>query len=93
MLGHASAVILTVAATVTALGVLGRLRPVRWLGRRLISEPFGEWLDERIGAVVDARLDSRPLTNGVGWQTVKAIAEHLGLEVNAAHHEEAHVAD
>lgn len=74
------------AGVATALSVLGRQRPIRWLGRTVIGNPLGRWFDERVARVVDERLDARPLTNGVGWQTVKAIAEHLGIEVDAGHH-------
>ena len=80
-LGHVSTVVIATTATVTALGVLSRLRPIRWLGRTVIKDPLAAWFRHEVAQIVDERLDARPLTNGVGWATVQAIAEHLGIAV------------
>jgi len=84
-LGDLSTVVMVTAATLTAFGVLVRQRPARWLGRTLVKDPVMTALRREVRAVVvevvDERLDARPLTNGVGWATVQAIAEHLGITV------------
>jgi len=52
--GVASTVV-ALAAFCTALGVLSRLRPVKWLWRKNVADPISGWL----GATVDARLDHK----------------------------------
>ena len=79
--GFAQAVIAS-AATVTALGVLARWGPVRWVFRRLVGDPLRTWFRSEVAAVVDERLDARPLTNGKGWKVMQAVADHLGIEID-----------
>lgn len=74
-------VAVTLAATATALGVLARTRPTRWVFRRLIGDPLREWFRNEVSEIVDERLDARPLTNGKGWKVMQAVAEHLGIDV------------
>jgi len=85
-MGALSTALIATAATLTALAVIARFarRPVRWMWRRLVSEPVMTAFRREVAQIVDERLDARPLTNGVGWRTVKQIAERLGLEVEAA---------
>jgi PAS domain S-box-containing protein len=44
------------AGIVTALGVLSRTRPVKWLYRQLIGKPVTEWGAKVVGEVVDAKV-------------------------------------
>lgn len=70
----------SVAAFCVAVGIISRLRPVRWLWRRLVRDPFTEWFRREVGEIVDARLDARPILNGTGEkmiQTVHAVAEKV----------------
>ena len=69
--------IVALAATLTAMGVLGRLKPVRWFLSVLFGHPVdrvrGSFRAEVASVVVEV-LDSRPLTNGWGTRTLDAIA-------------------
>lgn len=72
-----------VAAFCVAVGVISRLRPVKWLWRRLVRDPFTEWTEALVGRVVDEKLDARPILNGGGEATIEkvhAIAEKLEVE-------------
>lgn len=74
-------VLIGLAATATAVGVLSRLRPVRWLWRTSVVEPSTEWLECVVGKVVDEKLDARPILNGKGEQMIKQVhqvAEKVG---------------
>lgn len=86
--GGAGELAMWLAGVATAVGVLARQRPVRWLGRTLVKDPVMAAFRREVAEIVDERLDARPLTNGVGWQTVRAIAEHLGIEVDDRHHDD-----
>jgi PAS domain S-box-containing protein len=48
-----------IAGVATALGVLSRTRPVKWLYRQLIGKPVTEWGAKVVGEVVDAKV-SKP---------------------------------
>lgn len=69
----AAQAVIASAATVTALGVLARWGPVRWVFRRLISDPFRDWFRHEIREVVSEELDGRPIMNGEGIATVRKI--------------------
>lgn len=77
----AGELVIFIAAVITALGVIVRSKPVRWLWRRNVVDPGSDRLRQVVAEVVDERLDARPLTNGAGRDTVKAIGEHLGIDV------------
>lgn len=81
MIGTVAVVIITTAAVITALGVISRTRPVRWVFRRLVSDPLAAWFSALVGAEVSKQLDSRPLTNGWGAQTVYETAKAVGADV------------
>lgn len=44
-----AAQVVAIAALCGALGLLSRLKPVRWIWGRLVSGPLGEWLGRAIG--------------------------------------------
>lgn len=74
----------SIAGFCVAVGILARMRPVRWLWRRVVKDPFTEWFRRQVAEVVDARLDARPLLNGHGERvikTVEKVAEVLEVEV------------
>ena len=68
-------------ALLTLTVLLIKLKPVKWLWNQVVVEPLGQWFDARVGQVVDAKLDARPLTNGKGWRTVQAIADATGADI------------
>lgn len=82
-------IVIWTAGVVTALGVLTRTRPARWLGRTLVRDPIiGAFRREvvdvvraEVPGIVDERLAARPLTNGWGTDAVAAIAEATGADV------------
>lgn len=47
---------MALAAFCTALGVLSRLRPVKWLWRQLVKDPVSQWFRGELVAVVDEQL-------------------------------------
>jgi len=55
--------IVALAALTAALGVLGRLPPVRWLSRQLFGDPIATWFRREVAEVVDARVGT---PNGKG---------------------------
>lgn len=63
----------SVAAFCVAVGVISRLRPVKWLWRTLVKDPFTIWFRREVGDIVDAKLDARPLLNGRGDQTIETV--------------------
>lgn len=69
------------AGVVTAVGVLAKTKPARWLWRRNVAEPLRAELRRVVGDVVDEKLAARPLTNGWGQAAVQAIAEATGAQV------------
>ena len=59
MLTDVAAVVIALAAVATSLGVLSRLRAVRWLWRTVVAGPLRCWAQtEVIGPAVDARIQS-----------------------------------
>jgi len=82
MLVTVAQVVVASAATVTALGVLAKWGPVRWVFRTLIGNPVKTWFRAEVAEAVSAELDARPLTNGKGWKVMQAVADHLGIEVD-----------
>lgn len=74
------------AAIIVATGAAGILaaatkaRPVRWLGRTIVADPFRRWFRREVAEVVDERLDARPLTNGRGERIIMKIAEKVGVD-------------
>jgi PAS domain S-box-containing protein len=53
--------VIWVAGVVTALGIISRTRPARWLYRRLVGQPVTEWSTRVVGQVVDDKVSK---TNG-----------------------------
>lgn len=82
MLVTVAQVVVASAATVTALGVLAKWGPVRWVFRTLIGDPLKDWFRHEVASVVDERLDARPLTNGWGAKAVQALIDHFDIEVH-----------
>lgn len=73
----------SLAAFCAAVGVLARLRPVKWFWRRVFLDPGTQWLEKLIGRVVDERLDARPILNGKGEKmisVVNKVAEVVGVD-------------
>lgn len=60
-----------IAAVVTALALLAKTPPMRWLARRLIKEPFGDMLDVHLEPVTAAIAEG------------KAAAEQLRVDLTA----------
>lgn len=56
LLQDAAANLVALAAVATSVGVLSRLRPVRWLWRQLVARPLGTWFRGEVTEVVDERL-------------------------------------
>lgn len=52
------------AGVATAIGVLSRTRPVRWLWRRLISGPFTEWFRKTGGDIIEEKVGKEFASNG-----------------------------
>jgi PAS domain S-box-containing protein len=51
--------IIWVAAVVTALGVISRTRPAKWLFRQLIGKPITEWGIKVVSQVVDEKVSEK----------------------------------
>lgn len=81
MLRQVAENLIVIAAVVTAIGVIARVKPVRWLFRTTVGTPLHSWFRREVGEVVDERLDARPLTNGWGARAVQSIAEATGADV------------
>lgn len=79
------AVLGVVSGGLAAAGVVFKSAPIQWLWTQLVYDPIMEAFRREVGEVVDAKLDARPLTNG-GWETVKAVAEKLDVEVTEGDH-------
>jgi hypothetical protein len=83
-------VVVAVAATAAAIGFLATWPPVRWVFRRLVTEPYTAWYARQVTEIVRAEvpaivheaLGSRPLTNGWGTRTLQAVAEAVGAPVD-----------
>lgn len=83
--------IIWLAAVATAITVLVRLRPVRWLGRTAVCDPVvatfrrevSEVVRAEVPAAVDEALARHPLTNGWGVDAVRKIADATGADVGA----------
>ena len=82
-LAGASQVVILTAATLTGLGVIARVRPVRWVWRKTVAEPVMTAFRREVAEVVDERLDARPLTNGWGARAMQSIAEQVGAAVES----------
>lgn len=59
LLAEAAAWIGAVVVVVSGLTLIFTRRPFKWLGRKLVSEPFGSWVQRR---VEDGTKDIRHLT-------------------------------
>jgi len=89
MLTDAAATVVALAAVATALGVLCRLRPVRWVGRTLIGQPVLaafrreviEVVRSEVPAVVAAELAKHPITNGWGVKMLQAVGDATGADM------------
>lgn len=85
----AGEVVLWVGGLVGAGGVILRSPPVRWLWRRNIAEPFMaahrrvtvDVIRAEVPAIVDERLNARPLTNGWGTDALAAVAKKVEADV------------
>jgi hypothetical protein len=61
MVNEVASTIVGLAAVATALGLLARLRPVRWVGRTLIGQPVIRAFRREVGEVVapiEAKVDA-----------------------------------
>lgn len=52
------------AAIFAALGALSRTKPIRWLFRRLVSEPFTQWFRETGGEIIEEKVGKEFTSNG-----------------------------
>ena len=52
------------AAVAVAIGALSRTKPVRWLFRRLITEPFTMWFRETGGQIIEEKVGKEFSSNG-----------------------------
>lgn len=77
-----------VAGVITALGIIAKAPPTRWLWRRNLAEPIMAVFRREVSQVVDERLNARRLTNGWGTEAVQAIAGATGAEVEPPHHQD-----
>lgn len=68
--------VVALAAFCTALGVLSRLKPVKWLWRKNIVDPLSGWL----GATVDDRLEHklRPIRYQLETNDGSSIKDAIG---------------
>ena len=86
--GVASTVV-ALAAFWTALGVLSRLRPVKWLWRQLVKDPVSQWFRGELVAVVDEQL--KPIRYQLETNDGSSIKDAIGrLEKGQATLIEAH---
>jgi len=84
--------VVALAATLTAMGVLIRLKPMRWVLAGLFGHPVDrarEAFRVEVASVVVEVLDSRPLTNGWGTRTLDAIASAVDADTEppSEHHQ------
>lgn len=59
VLTDAAGVLVALAAVATSVGVLSRLRPVRWLWRQLVARPLGTWFRGEVRSEVTEVVDER----------------------------------
>lgn len=86
--GVASTVV-AIAAFFTALGVLSRLRPSKWVWRHLVSDPLSNWFRAEMVAVVDEKLE--PIRYQLEMNGGQSIKDAIGrLEVGQTTLLEAH---
>lgn len=81
--------VVALAAFCTALGVLSRLKPMKWLWRQNVKDPLSGWLRE----VVDERLEHKlqPIRYQLETNGGQSIKDAIGrLEVGQATLLEAH---
>ncbi|HUW00743.1 MAG TPA: hypothetical protein VMW08_00185 [Acidimicrobiales bacterium] len=52
------------AGFVTALGLLSRTKPARWLWRQVVSEPITEWFRENGGEIIEEKVGKEFASNG-----------------------------
>lgn len=77
------------AAVITAVGLIAKSqyigRPIRWLWRRNVAEPFGGWVRHTVGDVVDERIDYLMHNRNGGSslldlaESVSVVKEHVAL--------------
>jgi hypothetical protein len=73
-------VLIAVAAFATAVGVIAKSgvigAPLRWLWRRNVSQPIGEWHCRITGEVVDGRI-TYLMTHNNGGSSLKDLADSV----------------
>lgn len=52
------------AGVITALGLISRTRPVRWLYRHLIGDPFIQWFRKTGGEIIEEKVGKEFASNG-----------------------------
>ncbi len=77
----AANLVILVAAVITALGIIAKSPPARWLWRTVVRDPWTEALRNVVAEVVDEALSKRPVTNGWGKDAIASIAEKVGADV------------
>lgn len=71
---------------------LGRLRPLRWVWRRLVSEPFGTFFRAQVEQVVDPKIQAirddlsdhmrtEEASSASVAKDIALIAQHIGLDL------------
>ena len=93
-MSNAAAGVIGVAAFLTAVAVIARARPVRWLIRTLVGDPVLKAFRHEVAEVVRievpfavaVELAKHPLTNGWGTRTMQAIGDATGANVPPLHH-------
>jgi hypothetical protein len=52
------------AGVATAIGLLSKTRPARWMWRRLISDPFTDWFRTTGGEIIEEKVGKEFASNG-----------------------------
>lgn len=73
--GAVATLVGSVAAFCMSVGVISHLRPVKWLWRKLVRDPFTEWFRREVGDIVDQKLDARPILNGKGEKMLAVVSQ------------------
>lgn len=79
-------------AVLGLLVALGRLRPVRWVWRRLVAEPFGAFFREQVEQVVDPKIQAirddltehmrtEEASSSSVAKDISLIAQHIGIDL------------
>ena len=85
----AAGIVGAIAAIVTALGVIAKSpfgRPLKWVWRRLVADPFSGWLEREARRVVADVVHEKLMTPNGGAsladvaREVHRIRRHLGIE-------------